>query len=127
MNDTTDTVAITVNIPTQRIADIIDNAPEAIAYWGSFETYQIDGVWAGEAVMAGKELKIIETDWGNDNGSDESELTEHTLTREKVLDALTLMANHSQVTFVDIMTEDDYVGTSDSLIQLALFGEVKYG
>ncbi len=127
-------VSRTEEVNEQRVADLICNAFEGgIGYWAKVTGYRKpENVFKwdlfGDDATVYRYVQYPMSEGGAVllcDAEDPSEKWE--LTREKLEQGLTVMANKYPRHYKNWMQEDDDAETGDVFIQCALFGELVYG
>lgn len=104
------TVTITISLPYEKIAEMLRTAfDRASRYWGMF-LYTNAAPWDATVV----------------DNVDEGK-TNYALSFDKVLTGLQLCAQQYPAHFRDFVQGFYYGSTADVILQLSVFGEVKYG
>ena len=106
-------IEIQIKIPTDRISDLLINAINGgINYWCS-------------ECSSNEDVSKLKSE--PDTFTEDEEGKVHTLTYEKMIAGLRLMAEKYPGHFGDFMSHNDDASTADVFIQLCLFKDVVYG
>lgn len=121
------TIATTVNVPEQRVSDLLCGAFEGgSTYWATsceiVSDADTDDLYPSDAVMLGHDVEIEYS--ADDSDEDTSKVM---LTRDKAIAGLQIMAQKYPSHFGDFMSENDDASTADVFVQCAVFGEIIYG
>jgi hypothetical protein len=142
--NTTETAFATITfqhaIPEQRVKDLMCCAWEGGSnYWCSFKATRL----TPEADALRSDIQQARREAGEDPTfyrweipflpgaaleleADDDEML-YTLTREKLIAGLTVMATKYPQHFADVLSENDDAGTGDVFLQCCLFGEIVFG
>ncbi len=108
-------IQITYEIDNEKIRNLLDSAGRGAYYWARNNLRYSSGV---EEVMTGKGTQIIDYE--------QDPTQSYTLTKERVIQGLALMARKSPQDFADILTDDYDNNTGDAFLQFCIFGELIY-
>jgi hypothetical protein len=119
-------ILATVELDPQRVSDMLCAAFEGGSnYWCDrievvADEYPDGASYGHEVPMAGGELRIF-------TGDEDQEYVKHTITRERCIETLTLMAQVAPRHFADMLNENDDADTGDVFLQLCALGEIVFG
>jgi hypothetical protein len=118
-------VTTTTEVEDEFIRDIFTTALEGgIGYWSACALYRWDTVQPNEFVAVIHELDPDDDETADEHGYGPAINIDHAV----IVAGLTKMAEKYPQQFLDIVKDEDYdAGDADIIVQLAIFGEVKYG
>lgn len=126
------TVDLTIEIPDQRIADLLAGAFEG----GSNYWYRINNAHARHNRLDTTKAEFLSdvplVVPGNlvieqDDGSDDYQPCPHDLNRSTIADGLRFLAKNQPQHFADILSENDDATTADVFLQCVVLRELVYG
>lgn len=126
---TTITVPITLEIPAQRINDLLTSAFEGGSnYWAKVENNSEPrpAEYLSDVPMAGGWVRMYALDDGGKYVAPDGK-KEWTLDRAAIEKGLLIMARDHGRHFGNFMAENDDAETGDVFLQCCLFGEVVFG